>query len=64
MRQHAVAAVKEGAADAAIASIVSPKVALGAASEATVEPEAQYDVAFLDEDSVYLLAFHCAEADQ
>jgi hypothetical protein len=28
------------------------------------EPEAQYDVAFLDEDSVYLLAFHRAEADQ
>jgi hypothetical protein len=65
-RQRTVAAVKEGAAWMQLLPRSQPRGRAHRSSERgkSNEPEAQYHVAFLDLDSVYLLAFYRAEADQ
>jgi hypothetical protein len=66
LRQRAVAAVKEGAAWMQLLprSQSGGRAHRGSERGKANEPEAQYDVAFLDEDSIYLLAFHRTEANQ
>jgi hypothetical protein len=63
-RQRAVAAVKEGAALMQLLPRSQRTRSSGRqARQKANNPAAQYDFAFLDQDSVYLLA-HRAETDQ
>ncbi len=65
LRERAVAAVKKVLLGCSFCRDRNHEDALvGAANEANPTSRKRYYVAFLDEDSVYLLAFHCAEADQ